>query len=68
MRQSLSNYTWVFEKFIFELEAFSYSIRIGSSLADKAVDITSKNVSSAKFTIFISWSPVCTPLTPCHYY
>ena len=33
-----------FEKIIFELEAFSYSIGIGLSLAGKAVDVTSNNV------------------------
>ena len=25
-------------------------------------------MSSAKFTILISWSPFCTPLFPCHYH
>ena len=27
-----------------------------------------KYLSSIKFTILISWSPVCTPLIPCHYH
>ena len=54
-----------FEKFIFELEAFSYSIGMGLT---KVVDVTSINVSSTKFTILICWSPVCTPLIPCYYH
>ena len=33
-----------FEKFIFELEAFSYSIGMELSLASKAVDVTLKSV------------------------
>ena len=49
-----------FEKSIFELEAFSYSIRIGLSLAKQLALPQKMFVSSAKFTILISWSPVCT--------
>ena len=55
-----------FEKFIFGLEAFSYSIRTVLSLTKLL--ISPQLVSSAKFTILISWSPVCTPWIPCHYH
>ena len=59
-----------FEKITFELEAFSYSIRMGLSLAKQLmlpqVDVK-MFLSSAKFTILISWSPVCTPLILCTY-
>ena len=45
MRQCLSLITpGFFEKFIFELKAFSYSIGMGLSLADKAFGVTSNNV------------------------
>ena len=46
--------------------AFSYSIRIGLSLAKPLMSPQKKVVSSAKFTILISWSPVSTALFPCH--
>ena len=51
-----------FEKFIFELEAFSYSIGMGLSLAKQLTSPQKMFVSSAKFTILISWSPACPPL------
>ena len=57
-----------FEKFIFELEAFSYNIKMGLSLANQLMSPEGTSVSSAKFTILISWSPVCTPLILCHYH
>ena len=57
-----------FEKFIFELEAFSYNIKMGLSLANQLMSPEETFVSSAKFTILISWSPVCTPLILCHYH
>ena len=50
-----------FEKFIFELEAFSY-IRMGLSLAKLLMS------PQKMFSILIFGSPVCTPLIPCHYY
>ena len=50
-----------FEKFIFELEAFSY-IRMGLSLAKQLMS------PQKMFSILIFGSPVCTPLIPCHYY
>ena len=50
-----------FEKFIFELEAFSY-IKMGLSLAKQLVS------PQKMFSILIFGSPVCTPLIPCHHY
>ena len=41
---------------------------MGLSLAKLLMSPQKKLVSSAKFTILISWSPVCTPLIPCHYH
>ena len=38
------------------------------SLAKLLMSPQKKLVSSAKFTISISWSPVCTSLIPCHYH
>ena len=53
---------WLFEKFIFELNAFSYSFKI-TYIALRQVIYPKKMVMpSAKFTNFISWSPICTPL------
>ena len=50
-----------FEKFIFELEAFSY-IRMGLSLANQLMS------SQKMFSILTFGSPVCTSLIPYHYY
>ena len=58
----------VFEKFIFELEVFLYSIRVGLSLAKQLMSPQKIFVSSAEFTILAFWFPVCTPLIPCHYH
>ena len=57
-----------FEKFIFRLEAFSFSISMGLSLRKLLMSPQKMLMSSAKFTILISWSPVCTPWIPCHYH
>ena len=51
-----------FEKIIFGLEAFSYSIRMGLSVAK--LFMSPQKSSLAKFTNMISWPPVCTPLIP----
>ena len=56
-----------FEKFIFGLKAFSFSIRMGLSLTKLLMSPQKKVVSSAKFTILIFRSPVCTTWIPCHY-
>ena len=51
-----------FEKKIFELEAFSCSIRFGLSLAKQLLSFQKIIVSSSKFTILNSSSPVFTHL------
>ena len=56
------------EKFIFGLEALSYSIRMGLSLTKLLMSPQEQLVSSGKFIILIFWSPVCTPSIPCHYH
>ena len=45
---------------------FSYCTRMGLSLIKLLMSPQKKLLSSAKFTILISWSPVWTPLFPCH--
>ena len=53
----------VFEKFIFELEAFSCDFKIDCILVCQLISFNKKMVvSSGKFNIFISWSPIWTPL------
>ena len=56
--------TGFFENLIFELEVLPYSIRMGLSLAKQLMLPEKMFVSSAKFTVLISWFPVCTPLVP----
>ena len=51
-----------FEKKIFELEAFSCSVRFGLSLAKQLLSFQKIIVSSSKFTILNSSSPVFTHL------
>ena len=53
---------WLFEKFIFELDASSYSFKITCILSRQVISLKKMVVSSAKFTILISWSPICVPL------
>ena len=50
------------EKFIFELDASSYSFEITCILSRQVISLTKMVVSSAKFTILISWPPICIPL------
>ena len=50
---------WFFEKFIFELDASSYSFKINCILSKQVISRKKMVVSSAKFTILISWSPIC---------
>ena len=57
----------IFEKFVFELQTFLYSIRMSFSLAKQLMSPHKMFLSSAELTILISWSPVCTPLIPCVY-
>ena len=53
---------WLFEKFIFELHASSYSLKITCILSKQVISLKRMVVSSAKFNILISWSPICIPL------
>ena len=53
---------WLFEKVIFELVAFSLNYKINSILIRQLKSLEKMVVSSAKFTILISWSPICIPL------
>ena len=51
---------WIFEKFVFELEAFSGAFKIDSVLLWQLMSFNKKMVvSSGKFHIFISWSSIC---------
>ena len=52
----------VFEKFIFELEAFWDNSKINSVLVRQLKPHEKMVVSSAKFATLISWSPICIPL------
>ena len=47
---------WLFEKLIFELDASSYSFKITCILSKQVISLKKMVVSSAKFTILISWS------------
>ena len=52
---------WIFEKFGFQLEAFSCDFKIDCSLSWQLMSLNKKMVvSSGKLHIFISWSPICT--------
>ena len=53
---------WLFEKFIFEVDAFSYSFKIFCILLKQVVSFKKMVVLLAKLTILISWSPICIPL------
>ena len=56
--------TCLFEKFIFELESFSYSFKTTCILLKQVISSKKMLMSSAKFTNLTSWSPLCTPLIP----
>ena len=49
---------WLFEKFIFELDASSYSFIITCIWSRQVIPIKKMVVSSVKFTTLISWSPI----------
>ena len=55
---------WFFEKFFFELDASSYSFKITCVLLRQVRSLRKIVVTSAKFTILISWSPIYIPLIP----
>ena len=53
---------WLSEKFVFEVDASSYSFKIICILSKQVISLKKMVVLSAKFTIIISWSPMCLPL------
>ena len=58
------NKVWIFDQFVFELEAFPCPFKIDCILVFQLMSLNKKMlvVSSGKFNILISWSDVCTPL------
>ena len=52
---------WLFEKFIFELEAY-YSFKITSVLVWKGISLKKNGDVIGKMFCLISWYPICTPL------
>ena len=50
---------WRFEKFIFELDPSSYSFEITCIPLRQVISLKKMVVSSAKFTVLISWSLIC---------
>ena len=55
--------TWIFQSFVFELEAFSCDFKIDCILVWHLMPLNKKMVlPSEKFNIFISCSSICTPL------
>ena len=55
------NKTWLFEKFIFDLEAF-YSFKITCILIRQVISLKKNGGVISKFYCLILWSPICTPL------
>ena len=53
---------WLFQKFIFELDTFLHSFKITCILSRQVISLKKMVVLSAKFTILISWSPICISL------
>ena len=56
------NTAWLFENFIFELEAF-YSFKITGILVRQLISLKRNGSVIGKVYCLISWSPICTPLT-----
>ena len=56
-----ANKAWLFEKFIFELEA-SYSFRITCIPVRQLISFKKNDGVMDKIYCLISWSPICTPL------
>ena len=52
---------WLFEKFIFELEA-SYSFKITCILVRQVISLKKSGGVISKIYCLISWSPICAPL------
>ena len=60
---ALAHQAEIFEMFIFELGAFSFDFKIDFILVWQLMSLNKKMVvSSGKFNICISWSPICTLL------
>ena len=53
--------SWLFEKFIFELEA-SYSFKITCILVRQVISLKKNGGVISKIYCLVSWSPICTPL------
>ena len=53
--------SWLFEKFIFELEA-SYSFKITCILVRQVISLKKIGGVISKIYCLVSWSPICTPL------
>ena len=56
-----ANTAWLFEKFIFELEAF-YSFKITCILVRPVISLKKNGGIISKIYCLILWSPICTPL------
>ena len=56
-----ANKAWLFEKFIFELEA-SYSFKITCILVRQVISLKKIGGVISKIYCLILWSPICTPL------
>ena len=57
---------WLFEKFVFQAEAFSYSFRMDVSLSKQLRPPEKMVVSLPNFNVLTFWCPVCTLLITCH--
>ena len=55
------NKPWLFEKFIFELEAF-YSFKITCILVRQVISLKKNGGVISKIYCLILWCPICTPL------
>ena len=60
----LMHKAWLFDKFIFELDASSYSFKVTCIILRQVISFRKMVMLSAKLTILISWSPICVPLIP----
>ena len=56
-----ANKAWLFEKFIFELEAF-YSFKITCIVVRQVISLKKDGGVISKIYCLILWSPICTPL------
>ena len=56
-----ANMAWLFEKFIFEVEAF-YSFKITCILVRQVISLKKNGSVISKIYCLILWSPICAPL------